>query len=189
MTGFKKFLHEYGYTDVGLFQAHGDARDAMESLGLNPDQYDKAIDSAAKLASKISTGLNKIDKILGFKKSILLAIPTYKAKINFLTAVYNLSRHPKKIAYWQEVFSSLVELSKLGLMNPIVAVPAALSVAHSAGMKENDAFVVATSKLLSTTYFYLETLANVMKNSSNEKLRDAASTVAQILLPKSEIKH
>jgi hypothetical protein len=56
-------------------------------------------------------------------------------------------------------------------------------------MKENDAFVLASSKLLSTTYFYLETLTNVMKNSNNEKLREAASAVAQVLLPKSEIKH
>lgn len=189
MIGFKQFMREYGYTDVGLFQAHGDARDALESLGISPELYDKLIDSATKLGSKLLKGMNKLDKILGFKKSLLLAIPTYRAKINFLSAVYKLSRHPKKLVYWQEVLSSLTELSKLGLMNPMVAVPAAISVAHAAGLKDNDAFVLASSKLLSTTYFYLETLANIMKNSSNEKLRETASSVAKLLLPKSEIKH
>ena len=188
MKSFKQFVAEYGYTDVALHQAHGDMRDALEALGLETDSYDLVVDKMNVLGAKVVKGLEKIDKIVGFKKAVLLAVPTYKAKINFLTAIYRLSRHPKKISLWQEVLASLSELSKLGLMNPVIAVPSALAFAKGMGIKDQDALVAVMTKALSTSYFYLETISSIMKNSNNEKIRQVASAVYK-MMPKSNIKH
>jgi hypothetical protein len=187
MRGFKTFLDE-NLADMAFYQSHGDARDALESLGINLEKYDRLVDSGNKLADKVFTGSKKIDSYIGIKKSILLAVPTYRAKINFLNAVYNLSRHPKKLQYWTEVLASLTELSKLGLMNPMLAVPSGLAAAHSLGIKDSDALVATISKLLSTSYFYLDTMTEILKTSRNEKIAEVASTVSKILLPHSDIK-
>ncbi len=187
MRGFKNFCNE-SFADMAFYQSHGDIRDAIESLGLDTEKYDKLVDSSAKLAGKLLNGIKKIDDYVGIKKSLLLTIPTYRAKIQFLSAVYNLSRHPKKLSHWQDVLTSLTELSKLGLMNPMLAVPSAIAAAHSLGIKENDALVATMSKLLSTSYFYLDTMAQILKNSRNEKIAEVASTVSKILLPHSDIK-
>jgi hypothetical protein len=103
--------------------------------------------------------------------------------------VYNLSRHPKKISSWSEVLSSLAELSKLGLMNPMIAVPSAMAFTKGLGVKDQDVLVALLTKTLSTSYFYLETISSIMKNSDNEKIKQIANSIYKILLPKSDIKH
>jgi hypothetical protein len=70
----------------------------------------------------------------------------------------------------------------------MLAVPSAIAAAHSLDIKENDALVATMSKLLSTSYFYLDTMAQILKNSRNEKIAEVASTVSKILLPHSDIK-
>lgn len=187
MKSFRQYVAEYGYTDVGLYQAHGDIRDALTSLGLDTDKYDMLVDKTTELGSKVIKTINKVDKILGFKKSLLLAVPTFKAKINFLKAVYALSRHPKKLSSWQEVLASLLELSKLGLMNPMISVPSAMAFTKTLGVKDQDVLVALLTKTISTSYFYLETVSNIMKNSDNEKFQQVANSIYK-LLPKSEIK-
>jgi hypothetical protein len=189
MKTFAQYIREYGYADMALYQAHGDIRDALESLGLATEKYDKVMDVTSVMGDKVFKTLNKIDKLIGFKKSLLLTVPTFKAKINFLKAVYNLSRHPKKISSWSEVLSSLAELSKLGLMNPMIAVPSAMAFTKGLGVKDQDVLVALLTKTLSTSYFYLETISSIMKNSDNEKIKQIANSIYKILLPKSDIKH
>jgi hypothetical protein len=186
MQGFKSFF-EYGFADMAFYQGHGDVRDALEILGISTSSYDKIVDAGAAYASKFLKTIEKIDKIIGIKKTILLNVPTYKAKINFLTNVYKLSRHPKKIKSWVDLLSSLEEFSKLGLMNPLIAVPTAISAAHFAGVSDQDALVAAFTKITSAAYFYLDSMVSVFKNSQNIKIKEVAEKIAK-LLPKSEIK-
>jgi hypothetical protein len=74
MKTFAQYIREYGYADMALYQAHGDIRDALESLGLATEKYDKVMDVTSVMGDKVFKTLNKIDKLIGFKKSLLLTV-------------------------------------------------------------------------------------------------------------------
>lgn len=187
MHGFKLFF-DHSFADMAFYQSHGDGHDVFDLLGISTSGYDKIIESGKNFAINFINGINKVDKIIGIKKTILLNIPTYKAKIDFLKNVYKLSKHPKKPKYWKEMILSLEELSKLGLMNPFLAVPTMISLSHFAGISDQDALIAIMTKMTSSAYFYLENLTSIFKNSQNIKLKELAKKIS-ILMPKSEIKH
>lgn len=173
-------------SDMAYYQSHGDLRDAVEAIGLDPDSYDRVLGNLQEMGEKAKSALEKVDKLVGVKKSLMLAVPTYRAKIKLLSAVYQLSRHPKKPASWAAVTEAMVELTKLAVMNPILAVPAGVGAAHAVGVEDSDAMAALVSKVVSTSYFYLDTIAGIAKSSKSPEIQRAAESISS-LLPKSEI--
>lgn len=182
MISFSQFLKEYGFTDMVQFMSQEDVSlpEIFDELKISKNDLPKVLQAGADYAAAF-------DKFIGIKKTIFLFSPTLKTKLNLLNNLYLLSRHPKKIKNYKALLEDIVELGKLLAMNPLAATSIATSAAMLIGTKNPEAYAIAT-KLLSSAYFYAETILKTLQNSKSEKIAELAMK-AKVFLPKSEISH
>lgn len=164
---FKEFF-ESSYTDYAVF------------LGsLEPSELDKLLEYYKKL-----------DKIIGLTKMFKLLGPTVITKIFIAKCIVKIMANPKKLSNYKELLSHLSELTKLSLMNPLVAAPAAMSLANILGIKESNELIILLTKFSSNIYFYLNPIIEKLMESNNETLRTIAKKLKNKLkhiYPKTEI--
>ena len=117
----------------------------------------------------IGKTMDLVETILGASKMFLMLKPTLKSNLDALVAMQNALRHPKKMKYWKQLASSLGNVGKLTLANPLVLFPS-ISPVLSTLSPANQAIVIGALKVLSSFYFYATVLAD--KGVNNEKIQE-----------------
>lgn len=182
---FKRYVESYA--EMGFYLGSEDVFDAINDTSTNHD-----IISAAKHGKKIIDLVNSLDKYIGMKKMFLLLGPTTNVLINSGIALTRVARNPSKLSSWVALKDDAIELAKLSAMNPLISAPIALGMTKLAGMGEKQEIVLLMTKIVSSIYFYLESVMKLMENSKLEQVRKMAVVMknkVEKLMPKSQMPH
>lgn len=159
MQGFKEF-----FSDMAFHMSQDpDGPSALEAI---QDVFD------------INKTIKIIDLILGASKMILMLKPTLKTNLDILENLGQALRHPKKSKYWKKLARSIANSGKLTLANPLVLFPA-ITPAIASLSPSNQAIVLGTLKVLSSTYFYLTALAD--KGVENPAINELLAKIKPLL--------
>jgi len=182
---FKKYIESYA--DMGFHLGSENVFNALEELAA--EKHVKQALSHGEQALKIA---EKLDKVLGMKKMLLLLGPTTRVLIDNGISLSNLLRHPKKISNWMELRSQLIELVKLAAINPLISGPMAIGAAGLSGIEEGKEAILLLTKLSSSIYFYLDSVVKIMENSKLDYVKKIAESLkdkVKSIMPKSEMPH
>jgi hypothetical protein len=160
MQGFKYFIESYADFAAELGHSGPTPIEAVNDVV----DYKKII----KLA----------DFVLGTSKMILMLKPTLKSNIDVAYDLRKVMRSPKKIKYWKQLAKSVSQSSKLALANPLVLFPT-ISPFLAALDPTKQTIILGALKALSTTYFYLTSLAN--SDVENEKIKEILNRIKPFL--------
>jgi len=168
MQGFKNYIESYAdFADLISQNPEGPSPFGAVKDLIN----EKSINDVKKI-------LKIIDMVVGMGKMIGMVPITLKRKLDVLYYLGKVARHPKKAKYWQELASSLAQVGKLTAANPLVLFPA-ISPLIANLEPEKQGLIIGALKVLSSTYFYISTLADQEYN--NKKLQDLFKMLKPLL--------
>lgn len=153
MEGFKKYIESLA--DMAYYISE-------DPTGPSPME---AIEDVVDIGKT----MDLVDTILGASKMFLMLKPTLKSNLDALVALHNALKHPKKMKYWKQLASSVGNVGKLTLANPLVLFPT-ISPLLATLSPANQAVIIGALKILSSFYFYATTLAD--KGVDNEKIQE-----------------
>lgn len=162
MEGFKQYIESFA--DMAYYMSEDpEGPSPLEAI---QDVFD------VKKAIKI------VDLLLGASKMFHMLPPTLKSNLDALVAMQNALRHPKKMKYWKQLASSLGNVGKLTLANPLVLFPS-ISPVLSTLSPANQAIILAALKVISSTYFYLTSLSD--NGVNNPQLQELLQKIKPLL--------
>lgn len=168
MHGFKNYIESYA-----------DFADFISQSPEGPSPFGAVKDLVSEKAiSDVKKILKIIDLVVGMGKMIGMVPTTLRKKLDVLYYLGKVARHPKKAKYWQGLASSLAQVGKLTAANPLVLFPAISPLIASLDPGKQG-LVIGALKVLSSTYFYLSTLAD--QEYSNKKLQDLFKILKPLL--------
>ena len=182
---FKNYIETYA--DMGLHLGEYDVLNVFDQM---PE--DENFQKAFVYGKKALNIAQKLDKILGMKKMVMLLGPTTSTLISNGTSLLKILRHPKKLSNWLELKSQVIELTKLAAINPLISGPIAIGTAGLTGIEEGKEAVLLLTKLASSIYFYLEGIIKIMENSKLAYVRKFAEPLKDkiaAIMPKSQLPH
>jgi hypothetical protein len=116
--------------------------------------------------------------------------PTTHVLVSSGISLSKILNEPKKISNWIELKDQLIELVKLAAINPLIAGPAAIGIAHLTGFAANQEAILLVAKLASSVYFYLESILKIMQTSKLDyvqKIAESLKDKLKILMPKTQL--
>ena len=180
---FRKYIESYA--DMGFYMGSNNILDAWEELAA--EKHIKKALSYGKETLKIA---EKLDKFIGMKKMLLLLGPTTHVLVSSGISLSKILNEPKKISNWIELKDQFIELVKLAAINPLIAGPAAIGLAHLTGFAANQESILLVAKLASSIYFYLESILKIMQTSKLDYVKKIAESLKdklKIVMPKTEL--
>lgn len=182
---FKNYIETYA--DMGFHIGEYDVLNVFDHV---PE--DKNFENVFRYGKQAFDITQKLDKILGMKKMVMLLGPTTSTLISNGTSLTKILRHPKKISNWLNLKDHLIELAKLAAINPLISGPMAIGAAGLSGIEEGKEVILLLTKLASSIYFYLESVVKTMQNSKFSYVRKFAEPLKDkisAIMPKSQMPH
>lgn len=182
---FKNYIETYA--DMGFHIGEYDVLNVFDHV---PE--DKNFENVFRYGKQAFDITQKLDKILGMKKMIMLLGPTTSALISNGVSLTKILRHPKKLSNWLNLKDNFVELLKLAAINPLISGPMAIGVAGLSGIEEGKEAILLLTKLSSSIYFYLDSVVKIMEKSKLDYVKKIAELLkdkVKSIMPKSEMPH
>ncbi len=162
MQGFKSYIESY--SDFAYYASEDPS---------GPSIYDALQD-----VFDVKKALKGIDFVLGASKMLLMLKPTLRAKLDVLQKIKDLMLDPKDKSKWIAAGKAVGATAKLTAANPLLLFPAITPLVQDLSPTQ-QAVVLGIIKFLSSTYFYLSSLAE--QNIDNEKLQALMDKIKPLL--------